>query len=164
MPITIKRPSLKPREISFCKSTTVCMFISVCFAAALFLCMNRIVDTEDKLLTVIVFSLFAVYMVCCIFCTVKGASAYKYEDSMSALGKSIVYAANVIFCLMNLRFALALLLSAFGAADAVDKIVGSDGKQAFIIAQYIPWMCLLSGMLLDVFLGIFGTFKLLKNK
>lgn len=164
MPITIKKPKMKPREASLCRSSIFCMGAALCLTVSLFLCMNRIVDTGSRLLTTAVFGLFILYLASCCLCVYKGAAAYKYEDSMSALGKCIIYIAEVVVCLMNLRFGLSLLLSAYGFDDAVSRIIGSAGQQEFVRAQYIPWMSLLSGCMLAVLVGVFGVMKLIKNK
>lgn len=164
MPITIKRPKLKEREASFCKCTVICMIVSLCFTASLFLCMNTIVDTGSRVLTTVVFGLFAAFLATCGLCLYKGAMAYRYEDSMSALGKSIIYVGEIIICLMNLRFGLSLLLAAYGLDDAAERIVGSAGTQEFIRGQYVPWVCILSGLMLAVMVGVFGAWKLIRNK
>ena len=163
MPITIKRPKLKPKEIGFCKSTIFCMAVSLCLTVSLFLCMNTIVETGSRLLTTAVFGLFVLYLVSCCVCIFKGSAAYRFEDSMSALGKCVIYAAEVIVCLMNLRFGLSLLLSAYGLDSAAERVIGSAGTQEFIEAQYVPWICLLSGLMLAVMVGVFGAWKLIRN-
>lgn len=164
MPITIKRPKLKPREASFCKCTVFCMIVSLCFTASLFLCMNTIVETGSKLLTTVVFALFVLYLASCCVCIYKGAMAYRFEDSMSALGKSIIYVSEVVVCLVNLRFGLSLLFSAYGLEDTAKQVIGSAGMQEFIKAQYVPWICILSGLMIAVAIGVFGAWKLIRNK
>ena len=93
-----------------------------------------------------------------------GADTYRKEDSMSALGKCIIYIINVIVCLMNLRFALMLILAAYGADDAVTRLVGSQGQQEFIKAQYVPWFSLLTGAMIDLMVSVLSSWKLIRNK
>jgi hypothetical protein len=161
MPVRIKRPELKPREKSFCVSTLVCMVVSFLFTLELFTMMNKVVDTGSKVMTCSIFAGYLLFFAMCIVCLCKGASAYKYEDSMSALGKSILYAVLAVICLINLRFALSLIFSAFGANEITDKIIGTD-HNSFVRAQYTPWKAMLAGLLLADVMGIFGTLKLNK--
>ncbi|MBQ8965311.1 hypothetical protein [Ruminococcus sp.] len=164
MPIKIKRPELKTREKRFCISSLVCAGVSVGFTASLFLCMEKIVTKANKPLTTIEFTLFMVYFASCLVCLFLGAMAYKYEDSMGALGKCAVYVINSVFCLMNMRFALSLIAAAYGADSTAEKIIGSQGTAEFIKAQYIPWICLVGGTMLNVMAGVFSALKLMKNK
>ena len=161
MPVRIKRPELKPREKSFCVSTLVCTVISFLFTAELFTMMNKIVDTGSRVMTCAVFAGYLLFLAMCVICLCKGISAYKFEDSLSALGKSIIYAALVLICVINLRFALSLLFAAFGKNNITSKIVGEDQK-AFIQTQYVPWVAMLGGLLLSDVIGVFGAWKLLK--
>ncbi|MBP5267224.1 MAG: hypothetical protein J6Z29_01395 [Ruminococcus sp.] len=163
MPVRIKRPELKPREKSFCVSTLVCMVVSFLFTVELFTMLNRIVDTGSKVMTCGVFAGYLLFFAMCIVCLCKGAMAYKYEDSMSALGKSLIYSVLAVICLINLRFALSILFSAFGADKITEKIIGTDQK-SFVQAQYTPWMAMLAGLLLADVIGIFSTLKLVKNQ
>ncbi|MBE6872936.1 MAG: hypothetical protein E7493_03380 [Ruminococcus albus] len=164
MPITIKKPKLKPLEERFCRSTIVCAVIAVGFVAMLFMFMNRIIETGNKFLTTAVFSAFILYFLSCVICAVMGAEAYRKEDSMSALGKCIIYIVNIIICLMNLRFALMLILAAFGQEDTVTRLIGSQGQEAFVKAQYVPWFSLLVGAMADLMICVFSSLKLIKNK
>ena len=164
MPITIKNPKLGEHVKRMCKWSIVCSIISACFTAVLFLCMNRIVETGSKVLTTAVFAVFMIYLASCCVCAAMGVSAYKHEDSLGSLGKSLVYIANIVICLMNLRFGLSLLLAAYGADDAVSRIIGSQGQEAFTRAQYVPWLALLSGMMVNLMVSVFSTMKLVKDK
>ena len=163
MPIRIKKPRLKPIEKSFCITNIVCACIAMCFSVALFTCMNKIVDTQSVPLTLVVFILYILFFACCVVCIIKGAAAYRREDSMPALGKTIIYAAEIIICLMNLRFAIALLLAALGMDSAVTKITGEDHNE-FIKGQYIPWLSMLVGLMLTLMISVFSTWKLLKDR
>ncbi|HCJ40250.1 hypothetical protein [uncultured Ruminococcus sp.] len=164
MPITIKKPKLRPLEERFCKSTIACAVMAVSMLVMLFAFMNKIVETGSKALTTAVFSVFIIYFLSCAICAVMGADTYRKEDSMSALGKCIIYIINVIVCLMNLRFALMLILAAYGADDAVTRLVGQQGQQEFIKAQYVPWFSLLTGAMIDLMVSVLSSWKLIRNK
>ena len=51
----------------------------------------------------------------------------------------------------------------FGKSDITDKITGTD-HQTFIKDQFTPWMAMLTGLMLADVMGIFSTWKLLKNQ
>lgn len=161
MPIKIKRPELKPREKSFCVSTLVCTVISVLFTVELFTMMRRILETESKVMTCAVFAGYLLFFTMCIVCLCKGASAYKYEDSMGALGKSLIYSVLIVICLINLRFALAMVFYVFGKGNIADKIMDKD-HQTFITEQFVPWMSMFIGLLLADVMGIYSAWKLIK--
>ena len=141
MPVRIKHPEMKPREKSFCVSTLICTVISFLFTVEILTMLRSIVTNGSKVMTCAVVAGYLLFTVICGICLYKGFAAYKYEDSMSALGKGIIYFFEVIVCLINLRFALSLVFSVFGKNEITEKIVGTDQKHSYRRRSYRGLPC-----------------------
>lgn len=164
MPIKIKKPELKTGEKIFLISSAVTTVVAVGFCISLFTCMNKIITENGKDLTTLVFSLLAAYFVTSAVSIVFGVRAYSKEDCLSALGKSIIYFAACVACLLNVRYGLVLMCTAYGKEKLAAKFIGSDGLRALIDAQYIPWFCLLMSLVFTFTIGIFSIVKLIRKK
>lgn len=164
MPIKIKKPELMPGEKIFLVSSAVTTLVSAGFAVSLFALMDKIVAENSKGTTTLVFSLLCAYLVTCGISIALGIRAYSKEDCIAALGKSIVYSGTVIACLLNFRYGLLLMFTAYGNEEATEKLIGSQGLRALIDAQYIPWFCILMSIIATVTIGIFSIVKLIRKK
>ncbi len=164
MPIKIKKPQIKPCEIKYRKSAIGAMIMTMIFAAALIFLMGTIVNNANKLAAVGLIAAYALYFAACVTSLVLGVNAYRKEDNFPVLCQCAFFLAAVIFCIMNLRFALMLIFSAFDLEDAAQALAGSQAYSEFITTQYSNWVCIIIGLILTVITGICGIVKLVSAK
>lgn len=164
MPIKIKKPEVKSGEIKYRKSTVGTMIMTVIFAAALILLMRTIVNSANKAAAVGLIGAYVLYFAACIVSLVLGVNAYRKEDNFPVLCQSVFYLASSIFCIMNLRFSLMLIFSAFELENAAKALAGSQSYTEFISTQYSNWVCIIIGLVLTLIIGIFGIVKLVSSR
>lgn len=164
MPIKIKKPQIKPCEVKYRKSAIGAMIMTLIFAAALICLMGTIVNTASKIAAVGLIVAYALYFASCTVSLVLGVNAYRKEDNFPVLCQSAFFLAAVVFCVMNLRFALMLIFSAFELENAAQTLAGSQSYSEFISTQYSNWVCIIIGLVLTVITGICGIVKLASAK
>lgn len=166
MPITIKKPPFKPCDRTYRKWTAVSMIGAVLLTAALTVFVRTVIRNNDAgaVVTCLTEAAYLMFLTSCVGAACTGIKTYVKEDNGTVLLQSLVYVLTVIFCLLNFRFLLASTLSALGAKNAADKLIGSQSYADFIAGNYAYWVCLGIGIFAAFLLGIFGTSKLISNR
>ncbi len=165
MPIRIKKPEFKPYDKKYRIAAAAAGGTAVLLGGVLLGTFGKIMRTGSKVLCTVLFIAFLIYLAGCITALVFGVKAYKHEDNMTDLGQCAFHLAGIIFCLMNFRFSLVLLFSAYGLENAAQRTTGATTTYAqFIESQYYPWVCIVAGLLLSFAVGIFAVVKLIKNR
>ena len=78
--------------------------------------------------------------------------------------QSILVFASIVACVLNLRFGLIMLFSAYKLNSASSSLIGSQTYTEFISSQYTNWICIVVGTVITIVIGILGIIKLVKNK
>lgn len=164
MPITIKKPEFKPLDKKYRKWTVATGVFSFALTVILFVFLKKTNNELGKTVCVTIFSAYALFFLSGMVTLKKAIDTYRYENNMPALFQSLLYAAIVVFCLLNLRSAAVLLLEGLGREETAKKMIGSQDYKEYILAQYSSWMCMLSGMTLAMILGVLGGYKLTTHR
>ena len=164
MPKQIKKPKIKPVDKKFRIAAVAGMIMSLLFLAAIFSLIKVIVDTEGKLPTTVLFAAYILYFASCVATLVCGVRAYSKEDNFTDLFQSILVFASIVSCVLNLRFSLIMLFSAYKLNGASSTLIGSQTYTEFISSQYTNWICIVVGTVITIVVGILGIVKLAKNK
>lgn len=164
MPITIKRPEFKKLDKKYRKWTVITAMISFALTVLLFFVLRNInSESTNTAACTALFSVYAVFFLSSLVTLKKGIDTYRLENNMSALFQSLLYAAVIVFCLMNMPFALVLLFEGIGNIDIAARIMGTQSYKEFITGQYYNWICMLIGMTLAMVIGVLGGHKLATN-
>lgn len=164
MPKKIKKPAFLPCEKRYRISTIVTLGTSMLFSVLLGGLMNMLLKKESILAGIIIFAGYILFLAAGAVSLTLGVRCYIKEDNTAVLGQSAFFLAQVIICLMNLRFALVLLFSALNLDSAASALKGSASYTEFVQSQYTNWVCLAAAMLLMIVTGIFGMARLIKVK
>lgn len=164
MPITIKKPEFKPLDKKYRKWTVVTAFFSFALTVVLFVFLRRTGEAISHNMCMMIFSAYGLFLLSGMVTLKKAIDTYRYENNMPALFQSLLYAAIVVFCLLNLRFAVILLMKGLDKEDTAQKMLGSQEYKEFVLAQYSSWMCMLAGMTISMILGLLGGHKLLTHR
>lgn len=163
MPIRIKKPEFKPYDKKYRIFTVTAMITAIVFAGALIGLMGTIVKSESKVASLALFAAYILYFAASVLAFAGGVRCYGKEDNLGVLAQSVFHLAVIIFCFMNLRFALILIFSALGADSAAEALRGAQTYTEFISTQYVNWVCLMAGVLCTIVVGIFGIVRLAKK-
>lgn len=165
MPKQIKKEEMKKSDRAYRKWAVAGLISSVAFMGALAGLIGLITKTNgDKAPTTVLFSLYAVYTAVSVISAVKGIMSYVREDVTVCLFQGLLNAFSAIACIMNLRMAFIILLSAYHAEDMANKLIGSQTQTEFVQTQYANWICLSVAVLISIIIGILGIVKLTKNR
>lgn len=160
MPITIKKPEFKKFDKKYRKWTVATAMFAFTLTVVLFIVLKNISNDTSPAKCILLFSVYSVFSLCSMITLKKGIDSYRMENNMTALFQSMIYGAVIVFCLMNLPFALVLLCEGIGKSETAQKIMGSKSYSEFILGQRTNWMCMLAGMTLAMFMGVLGGRKL----
>lgn len=164
MPIQIKKPEFKKFDKKYRISCLISLGAAVLFMAALIGLMGKISNEADKLASTLLFAAYILLFGCCFYSMYRGVKAYTAEDNTADLFQCAFFLAAIIFCFMNLRFALILIFSAYGLNSAADSLRGEQTYSEFISTQYSNWVCMIIGCVLIIIAGIFAAVKLIKYR
>lgn len=164
MPIQIKKLQIKPYDKKYNKSLIGLLMMTIVFLGSLFGLIKIITDTEGKLVTTILFASYVLYIVANFVSLTYAIKAYKREDNFSDLFQGLFIVATIVFCCLNLKFAVVMLFSAYNLDSYAQSLMGSATSTEFISTQYNCWICMLIGNLFTIVLGIIGIIKLAKHR
>jgi hypothetical protein len=95
---------------------------------------------------------------------VQGIYVYKKQEHYGVLFQSILSGAAAFTALVNLQFALVMLLSALGKDGAAEKLIGDRTMNDFILAQSTAWVMIIFGMAAAILVGVIAMMRLINAK
>ncbi|MBR1864395.1 MAG: hypothetical protein IJ806_09950 [Ruminococcus sp.] len=163
MPIRIKKPELGPYDRRFRKWAVISGAASLLFALGVGSVLTVAGNNNDKPIATVLTVFYTIFVLCCIITLKCAVEAYRREDVLSALGMAVLYSADLVVCLLNLRFVAVMLVSVYGSQEMVSRLVGSSTMAMYIRSQYLNWGILVIALVITLIMGIAGAVKLIKH-
>lgn len=163
MPITLKKEKMKPCNIRFRIAAIAGLGITVIFSVLFGIFVEKIA-MGDKNSVIVIAVFFFLYLASCVVSMILGVKTYLREDNGAVLFQSVLLFAPIIFCIMNLKTALLMILVVFDKDSAAIKLLGDHSYFEYISTQYSSWICLMIGLVVTMVIGILAVVTLLKNK
>ena len=163
MPIQLRKEKMKPWHIKFRILGIVMLFMSVLFSILFGMYVEKIA-LGVKTPVIVVCVVFCLYFISCVVTSVLGIMTYVKEDNLPVLVQGILTCAPVIFCLINAKTALLMILVVFNKDDFAVKILGDQNYYQYISTQYSHWVCLLIGLVVSMVIGVLSIVTFMKNK
>lgn len=163
MPVKIKKEKMKPLNKKYRIAVIIGMVIAIAFAI-FFSCLLAGMTAQHEAPAIVMFCVFCVYLADVLVNFVLGIRTYIKEDNTAVLLQSVMIFANIIFCLLNLKTFLMLLLVVLKKHDAVFKLLDGKTYLEYITTQYGNWVCLIIGVVISMILGVLAILELARNK
>lgn len=160
MPKQIKKETLTRAEKANRVIAVIAMIFTVLFAAALAVFLRDLMNDTNLWGAYVIFAAYAVFFGLSLAHCLQGLYVYKKQDHFGVLFQSIISGAAAFTALVNLQFAIVMLLSAMGKGGAAQKVIGSRTMDDFVVSQRTSWMLLMCGMAAMIFVGISGAARL----
>lgn len=160
MPIQIKKEAIDKSEKVNRIIAIIALVAALVFIGLMISLLPSLTKDESPWKASFLATGYLFFTVSCILHFITAFMSYKKTQSMVRLFQGILSLLSSFMCLINLRFMLVMVFSAFKMDSVAESIVGGSTMTQFVQSQNTNWICLVYALVVMIVLGILGIVKL----
>ncbi len=166
MPIQIKKRKLPTSEKRSCILAIFTALAGIAFGLS-FLILLPDIDNDNagtqKVKTVVVSSLYVVFVLMCIVYAIAAIVSSRKTNKMGLMLAGSLSGISAFLSLLTVRFMLALFFSGIGNTELSDKVIGDNTYAGFITAQGSSFACLVIALAIMIVISVISIIDLAKK-
>ncbi|MBR1764907.1 MAG: hypothetical protein IJ746_05885 [Ruminococcus sp.] len=166
MPIQIKKRVIPAAEKHSCVLAIITALAGLGFGLCFIILLPDIDGdsaSTQRVKTIAVSSLYAIFVLLCIVHAVVSLVASKKTNKMGLMLGGSLSGVSAFLALLTARFMAALLFSGLGREDLADKVIGDNTYSAFITAQGAAFACLVIALAIMLVIAVISIIDLAKT-